>query len=71
MRARHCSPACTLVFSPRKVASISPSTRTTPPPEPDPSAEKAFKKKAEVLAPRYRTELLQPGSLEAVAKPVK
>lgn len=33
-------------------------TRTTPPPELDAAAEMAFKKKAEVLAPKYSTELL-------------
>jgi len=35
-------------------------TRTTPPPKPDKEAEATFKKKAEELAPKYRTELLKP-----------
>jgi quercetin dioxygenase-like cupin family protein len=35
-------------------------TRTTPPPKPDEAAQKAFKAKAEALAPKYRTELLPP-----------
>jgi quercetin dioxygenase-like cupin family protein len=33
-------------------------TRTTPPPKLDPTAQGAFKKKAEALAANYRTELL-------------
>ncbi len=43
-------------------------TRTTPPPKPDHAAEAAFKKKAEALAPKYRTELLKPGPLEIIGK---
>jgi quercetin dioxygenase-like cupin family protein len=35
-------------------------TRTTPPPKLDEEAQGAFKKKAEALAPKYRTELLPP-----------
>ena len=35
-------------------------TRTTPPPKLDEEAQLAFKKKAEALAPKYRTELLPP-----------
>jgi len=34
-------------------------TRTTAPPALDPSAQAAFRAKAEALAPKYRTELLQ------------
>ena len=34
-------------------------TRTTPSPELDPTAQAAFKEKAEALASKYRTELLQ------------
>jgi len=34
-------------------------TRTTPPPKLDPTAQAAFKAKAEALAPKYRTEMLQ------------
>jgi quercetin dioxygenase-like cupin family protein len=34
-------------------------TSTTPPPKLDPSAQAAFKAKAEALAPKYRTEFLQ------------
>ena len=34
-------------------------TRTTPPPKLDPSAQAAFKAKAEALGPKYRTEFLQ------------
>jgi len=34
-------------------------TRTTPPPKLDPSAQAAFRAKAEALAPKYRTEFLQ------------
>lgn len=35
-------------------------TRTTPPPKLDQAAQDAFVKKAEALAPKYRTELLPP-----------
>jgi len=34
-------------------------TRTTPPPKLDDAAQAAFKAKAEALAPKYKTELLQ------------
>ena len=34
-------------------------TRTTPPPQPDAAAQAAFIAKAEALAPKYRTELLE------------
>jgi hypothetical protein len=34
-------------------------TRTTPPPKPSEDEQAAFKAKAEALAPKYRTELLQ------------
>ena len=34
-------------------------TRTTAPPKPSPSEQDAFKKKAEEIAPKYRTELLK------------
>ncbi len=34
-------------------------TRTTPPPELDPAAQAALRKKAEALAPEYRTEFLK------------
>jgi quercetin dioxygenase-like cupin family protein len=34
-------------------------TRTTPPPKLDEAAQAAFRAKAEALAPKYRTELLQ------------
>ena len=35
-------------------------TRTTAPPKLDPAAQAAFMKKAQELAPKYRTELLKP-----------
>jgi quercetin dioxygenase-like cupin family protein len=35
-------------------------TRTTPPPQPPPEAEEEFKKKAQQLAPKYKTEFLSP-----------
>lgn len=35
-------------------------TRTTPPPKPDKAARAEFMKKAQALAPKYRTELLKP-----------
>ena len=34
--------------------------RTTPPPKPGKAEQEAMQKKAEALAPKYRTELLQP-----------
>ena len=34
-------------------------TRTTPPPALDPAAQAAFRAKAEVIAPKYRTEFLE------------
>ena len=34
-------------------------TRTTPPPKLDPAAQAEFKAKAEALAPKYKTEMLQ------------
>ncbi len=47
---------------------VSVATRTTPPPKPDGAAEKAFKEKAEALAPKYRTELIKPGPIEVIEK---
>jgi quercetin dioxygenase-like cupin family protein len=38
-------------------------TRTMPPPELDQAAEAEFRKKAEALAPKYRTEILPPGQM--------
>jgi len=38
---------------------VSVASRTTPAPKPDEAAQAAFKAKAEALAPKYRTELLQ------------
>lgn len=35
-------------------------TRTTPPPKPDEAAQAASKKKAQELAPKYRSEMLKP-----------
>ena len=43
-------------------------TRTAPPPKLDKEAQGAFMKKAEQLAPKYRTELLKPGPLEIIEK---
>ena len=43
-------------------------TRTTPPPELDKDAQAASRKKAEELAPKYRTEMIKPGPLEAVVQ---
>ncbi len=43
-------------------------TRTTPPPKLDHAAEKAFKEKAEALAPKYRTELIKPGPIDLIEK---
>lgn len=39
---------------------VSVATRTTPPPKLDKEAQAAFMKKAQELAPKYRTELLKP-----------
>jgi uncharacterized cupin superfamily protein len=39
---------------------VSVATRTTPPPKLDKAAQAEFMKKAEKLAPKYRTELLKP-----------
>ena len=50
---------------------VSVATRTTPLPKPDHAAEKAFKEKAEALAPKFRTELLKPGPLEAIVQLLK
>ena len=47
---------------------VSVASRTTPPPKLDRAAEKAFKEKAEALAPRYRTELIKPGPIEVIEK---
>ena len=41
-------------------------TRTMPPPKLDHAAEAEFRKKAEALAPKYRTELLKSGPLEVI-----
>ena len=43
-------------------------TRTTPPPKPDKDEQAASQKKAEELAPKYRTEMIKPGPIEAVAR---
>ena len=43
-------------------------TRLTPPPKLDQEAQDAFVKKAEALAPKYRTELIKPGPLEIIEK---
>ncbi len=43
-------------------------TRTTPPPKLDKEAQAASMKKAEELAPKYRTELLKPGPMEVIEK---
>jgi quercetin dioxygenase-like cupin family protein len=43
-------------------------TRTTPPPELDKEGTAAFMKKAEELAPKYRTELIKPGPMEVIEK---
>lgn len=42
--------------------------RTTPPPKLDKQAQAASMKKAEELAPKYRTELLKPGPMEVIEK---
>ncbi len=46
-------------------------TRTTPPPEPDEEAQAAAQKKVEELAPKYRTEMIKPGPIEAIARMIK
>jgi quercetin dioxygenase-like cupin family protein len=43
-------------------------TRTTPPPKLDKEAQAAFMKKAQELAPKYRTELIKPGPIEVIEK---
>ena len=43
-------------------------TRTTPPPKLEQPAEKEFREKAEMLAPRYHTEMLKPGPLETITQ---
>ena len=43
-------------------------TRTTPPPKLDQEAQAAFMKKAQELAPKYRTELIKPGPIEVIEK---
>ncbi len=43
-------------------------TRLTPPPKLDQEARNAFMKKAEELAPKYRTELIKPGPLEVIER---
>jgi uncharacterized cupin superfamily protein len=53
-----CSPAGTEEFF--TAVGVPVATRTTPPPKPDEAAMAAFMKKAEALAPKYRTELLKP-----------
>ena len=47
---------------------VSVATRTTPPPKPDKDEQAALQKKAEELAPKYRTEIIKPGPIEAVAR---
>ncbi len=42
--------------------------RTTPPPEQDKEAQAAMQKKVEELAPKYRTEMVKPGPVEAIAR---
>jgi quercetin dioxygenase-like cupin family protein len=55
-----CSPAGTEEFF--MATGVPVATRTTPPPKLDDAAEAAFITKAKALAPKYRTELLKPGS---------
>jgi len=43
-------------------------TRTTPPPKLDKDAQAAAMKKAEELAPEYRSELIKPGPMEVIGK---
>lgn len=47
---------------------VSVATRTTPPPKPDKEQQAASQKKAEELAPKYRTEMIKPGPIEAVVQ---
>ena len=47
---------------------VSVATRTASPPKLDKEARAAFMKKAEALAPKYRTELIKPGPLEVIEK---
>ncbi len=61
-----CAPAGQEEFFARIGVAVA--TRMTPPPEPDATAEKAFKEKAEALAPKYRTELIKPGPIEIIEK---
>ena len=53
-----CAPAGQEEFFTRIGAAVA--TRTTPPPKLDERAQTAFIKKAQQLAPKYRTELLKP-----------
>ena len=43
-------------------------TRTIPPPKLDKDAQAASMKKAEELAPKYRSELIKPGPIEVIGK---
>lgn len=52
-----CSPAGQEEFF--KEVGVPVASRTEAPPKPDPGQEKAFKAKAEALAPKYKTELLE------------
>ncbi len=52
-----CSPAGQEEFF--AAVGVAVATRTTAPPTLDPAAQAAFRAKAEALAPRYRTEMLQ------------
>ena len=47
---------------------VSVATRTTPPPELSKEAQAASRKKAEELAPKYRTELINPGPIAAIMR---
>jgi uncharacterized cupin superfamily protein len=53
-----CSPAGQEEFFAQVGAAVA--TRTTPPPKPDQTAQAEFMKKAEELAPKYRTEFVRP-----------
>jgi quercetin dioxygenase-like cupin family protein len=53
-----CAPAGQEVFF--KEVGVPVATRTTPPPKLDKTAQAEFMKKAQELAPKYRTELLKP-----------
>ena len=46
-------------------------TRTTPPPKLDKEEQAEAVKKAEALAPRYRTELIKPGPIEVIKQILK